>query len=46
MARRAPSSSAPVSAMRRSRSLRNSRMPEAKMRSIGAAFSARRAASL
>ncbi len=36
MARRAPSSSAPESVTRRSRSFMNSRMPEANMRSIGA----------
>ncbi len=36
IARRAPSSSAPVSMTRFSRNLKNSRIPEAKMRSIGA----------
>ena len=35
IARRAPSSSAPGSSTRRSRSFMNSRMPEAKMRCIG-----------
>jgi hypothetical protein len=38
MARRAPSSTVPASVMPRSRSFWNSRMPLAKMRSIGPAF--------